>query len=261
MATATAIRNDEEGAASVAPDLQIYRDLQRMIATSDVEAIRGRWMFGRELLTERIGEMLPRGRLAEVATVIGKSKAEVGRRMMFAERFPSEEALSHAVRKYGSWRAITTKGFADTAPKKSRSTNPKPKQKATYGGKRLRNLHAEKRAGGEQTDVWKLQIAISQANQLLERFEIVGLKWDEHGDVAERLQWIYDDVATMVRFGEQALDVITATMDDLGLQRKLDALRIRMEDQSSTPFERENAAVLAKRIEQKMARRLERAHP
>jgi hypothetical protein len=168
--------------------------------------------------------------------------------MRCAERFPTKELLHEALVKYGSWYRICRQGFAETSDR-AKAEKPKPKKKATYGGRRLRQLHAEKRAGGKQTNVWELQIAVSQANQLLERFELVELEWDEHGDIAERLQWIYDDVAMMVSFGEAALNVITAHMDDLGRQRKLQALAIRAQDASSTSAEREAAARLHARLQ------------
>lgn len=96
-------------------DLGIARlvQLDRSVDAAEGEGLRARWEFGRELLARRgSGKQLPRGVLDEVAQVIGKSRAELGARMKFAETFSSEGELSNAVRDFGSWHAIVNDALA-----------------------------------------------------------------------------------------------------------------------------------------------------
>jgi ketosteroid isomerase-like protein len=49
---------------------------------------------------------LPNGYLAELVERTGKSRVELARRIRFAERYPTEEELCHAVTQFGSWHQI-----------------------------------------------------------------------------------------------------------------------------------------------------------
>jgi 16S rRNA G966 N2-methylase RsmD len=94
-----------------APALSLYVDLDRRVDEADASGLRARWEFGRLLRSERIGKKLPVGRLEELAAAIGKSQQEISLRMMFADRFPDEEAFSNAVRKYASWHKVVAQGL------------------------------------------------------------------------------------------------------------------------------------------------------
>jgi hypothetical protein len=115
-------------------------------------------------------------------------------------------------------------------------------------GKRLRQLHAEKR-GGRTGDLWRLQKAISEAVSMLEGFDLPALDWSEETEdvVAE----LYDDLERNLRWLNAALEAVTAHMDELGRQRKLTQLRARADDPSSTAAERATAAMLAEKLARK----------
>jgi hypothetical protein len=233
------------GAASAVP-MQIYIDLEGLITKADGEAIHARWVFGRQLLEERVGALLPKGRLAEVANAIGCSLTEIGIRMRVAERFPTEEELRDAVTKYGSWRKITRQGFADTSSR-PKIQKPKPKRrKPSESGRRLRELHAERRNGRHADSLWHLQKAVALAVSELEFFDLPALGWDEETETL--VLEIFDDLGRHARWNDEALSIVVAHMNDLGRQRKIQVLRARADDPSSTQAERETAARLADRL-------------
>lgn len=90
-------------------------ELDREVDAAEGEGLRARWQFGRALLAERVGKKLPIGLLDEVVGEIGKSRAEVQYRMLFARRFDTEVALLNAIEQYGSWYAIVNEALASTA--------------------------------------------------------------------------------------------------------------------------------------------------
>jgi hypothetical protein len=82
------------------------QDLDRRVDAAESDGILARWEFGKALLAERKGKQLPKGRLDEVAALIGKQPREVQCRMQFAERFPTENEVRDAVTHFDSWRRI-----------------------------------------------------------------------------------------------------------------------------------------------------------
>lgn len=85
------------------------------VDAAEGEGIRERWIFGRQLRTERIGKKLPAGLLDDLVEKTGKSREELQCRVRFSERFPTEESLCNAVTQYGSWHAIVNQALASTA--------------------------------------------------------------------------------------------------------------------------------------------------
>lgn len=116
-----------------------YVELDALVDAAEGDGIRARWEFGKAVLQER-GEsrLLPRGRTAEIAEMIGKAMSEVQARTNFAEEFPTEEKLSHAVREFGSWHAIRNRPRGE-----GRSTEPKPDPSAD--GQIMEHLEAVKK--------------------------------------------------------------------------------------------------------------------
>jgi N6-adenosine-specific RNA methylase IME4 len=102
---------------STAPviDLGITRlvHLDAEVDRAEGEGLRARWEFGRDLLGQRVGKKLPAGLLDELAERTGKSRAELKKRVQFAERFPDEAALGNAVIQWGSWHAIVNEALPD----------------------------------------------------------------------------------------------------------------------------------------------------
>jgi phage N-6-adenine-methyltransferase len=90
-------------------------ELDARVDRAEDDGIRARWEFGRALLRERIGKQLPAGRLDALAELTGKSRQELGRRMTFAERFPTEGEVSHVVSNFTSWHAIVNELLSSTA--------------------------------------------------------------------------------------------------------------------------------------------------
>lgn len=82
---------------------------------AEKDGIWARWQFGRQLLTERKGKQLPAGRLDQVVALTKKSRQELQFRMSFAERYPSEDEVSNAVRHFQSWHRIVNEALASTA--------------------------------------------------------------------------------------------------------------------------------------------------
>lgn len=117
-------------------------------------------------------------------------------------------------------------------------------------GRRLRELHAERRAG-RTGDLWHLQKATAEAAGMLEGFALPDLDWSEENEAI--VIEIYDDLMRHARWNEAAIDAVTAHMDELGRQRKISQLRARADDPSSTQAERETAARLADKLIAKQA--------
>jgi hypothetical protein len=102
-------------------ELQEYVDLQQQIADADAradgaasEGIRARWEFGKLLLQERYargGKQLPNGRMAEIVQATDLSRADISRRMQFAEKFPTEGQVSRACETYKSWTQIVSQAL------------------------------------------------------------------------------------------------------------------------------------------------------
>lgn len=96
---------------SVAIGVSELVDLDRRVDAAEGEGIMARWEFGRELLARRVGKKLPDGLLDELVEVTGKSRAELQRRVQFAEKFSTEEALSHVCDNHGSWHDIVAQAL------------------------------------------------------------------------------------------------------------------------------------------------------
>ena len=99
-------------------DIRLARLVHLQASIGDVEqtGLRARWEFGRELLAAREGKgRLPNGYLTRVCKETGTSRAELGFRQQFAERYPDEEQLSNAIRQFRSWFRVVREGLAREA--------------------------------------------------------------------------------------------------------------------------------------------------
>jgi N6-adenosine-specific RNA methylase IME4 len=88
-----------------------YVELDRKVDAAEGDGIMARWEFGREVLAERVGKQLPKGRLDEIAAAIGKTTREVQYRAAFFVRFPSLEEVRNAVSHFGSWHEIVAEAL------------------------------------------------------------------------------------------------------------------------------------------------------
>jgi hypothetical protein len=115
-------------------ELQEYVDLQEQIVDADAragraagEGIRARWEFGKLLLRERYangGKQLPNGRMAEIVEATDLSRADIARRMQFAEKYPTEEQVAQACATYPSWTQIVSKALPTRSASKNANTDP-----------------------------------------------------------------------------------------------------------------------------------------
>lgn len=82
--------------------------MEKRIDAAESDAITERWEFGRWMLTHvpEGGKKLPTGFLSQLAEETGKSRSELQYRKQFAERHPTEEALSTAVDNHRSWTEL-----------------------------------------------------------------------------------------------------------------------------------------------------------
>jgi hypothetical protein len=132
------------------------------------------------------------------------------------------------------------------------SPPPKPKRpKATEGGKRVRKLHDDKRAGlrDAEDEVWKMQVGLAESIGYLERFDLPELDFSEGAQ--DLLNDIVHDLERHRAWNERAWDAVWALMGDVTRQRRMHELGKRADDPSSTPWERRTARELVEKMEQK----------
>ena len=116
---------------------------------------------------------------------------------------------------------------------------PQQPKKPKWSGKRLRELHTEKRTGRADSAM-ALQLNVAKSVALLEEFELPEIDWDE-GMNAELFGFIFDDITELGNWIQTATLVVASHMDEMAIQRKLSKLRIVANDESSSEGERANA--------------------
>jgi hypothetical protein len=98
------------------------RRLEEPVQKSEHDGVRARWESGRYMLTLRKRrKQLPHGLLNELAEKIGVVRSELGARMKFAEKYPTEEKVSTAIESVHSWSDIKQRGLTDKPHDSSRS--------------------------------------------------------------------------------------------------------------------------------------------
>lgn len=90
------------------------REWDARVDSAEDDGIHARWEYGHALLRRRVGKQLPAGTLDEEVEKTGKSRAELGYRMMFAERVPEDE-VSNVIENFRSWYQIVNGFLASTA--------------------------------------------------------------------------------------------------------------------------------------------------
>lgn len=94
-------------AAVVEIDIERLVRIDQDIDENENSALRARWEFGHHMLAARDGMgRLPNGYMSRLVERTGKGRVELGRRVRFAERFPTEDELCHAVTQFGSWHQV-----------------------------------------------------------------------------------------------------------------------------------------------------------
>lgn len=106
--------------AATSDRLNHYKALDSTITKADASSLKARWNFGRLLIQERIGRKLPVGRREAVAKAIGKCITEIKYRMLFAQKFPTEGALSKLIKAGKSWHDIVAEFGMDRSGRMER---------------------------------------------------------------------------------------------------------------------------------------------
>lgn len=86
--------------------------IEQSILTAEHSGLRGRWEFGHELLAHANEKgNLPHRFVKEAAAELNVEPAEINRRKRFAQRYPTEADLDHAMITFGSWYAVVNRGL------------------------------------------------------------------------------------------------------------------------------------------------------
>ena len=98
----------------------------------------------------------------------GMSRERIAAASKAGERgYPGSRPLSDRV----TGQVLAILRALDARPEPQSQQPKAPKKVASWGGKRLRQLHADKREGRRdpESDLWKMQVAIAEAVSVLER--------------------------------------------------------------------------------------------
>lgn len=107
MTDKAVVRNSDADATVInLGPLGRFVELDRAVDQAEGAGIVARWEFGREVLAERVGKQLPKGRLEEIAATIGKSITEVKYRALFASQYRSQEEVVNVVDHFKSWHEV-----------------------------------------------------------------------------------------------------------------------------------------------------------
>jgi len=147
---------------------------------------------------------------------------------------------------------------AIAAKERARNDDKSPKSKMKDGpkqsGKRLRQLHEERRKDGA-SKLNEFQIAVMKAASSVEHFELpddIGLSDEEQ----EKISMLFDDITILFEWSGHAFDIVVDQMGDLEELRKIKKVKDRSQDPSSGSYERANAVRSLERLEQKRRDRL-----
>jgi hypothetical protein len=97
--------------------METWEEMQRIeevIHKSDGDGVRARWESGRYMLALKKGKQLPAGVLNELAEKLDVHRSELGARMKFATKCPTENELSMMIESYGTWSSIKKYGLTTT---------------------------------------------------------------------------------------------------------------------------------------------------
>ncbi|MFT3871098.1 MAG: MT-A70 family methyltransferase [Nocardioides sp.] len=116
-------------------DLDIERlvHLDQRVDAAEGDGLRARWEFGQQMLAARDGAgRLPNGYLAALVERTGKSRTELARRIRFADRFPGEDELCHAVTQFPSWHEVVKHLKAEKDAEDSLPVHPAEAPEGTF---------------------------------------------------------------------------------------------------------------------------------
>jgi N6-adenosine-specific RNA methylase IME4 len=116
-------------------DWDTFRELETAIAGAETVGIRARWNFGQRLLTYESKPGSKHSPLRAAVNMLsrefGVSEAELYFRRQFADDYPTEENLSNALERFGSWFAIVERGLGERQHPRP-TIEPPPAPTGTY---------------------------------------------------------------------------------------------------------------------------------
>lgn len=118
---------------AIEPAIKHLVAIDKKIDRNEKAALRLRWEFGKHMLAKREGKQLPKGMLDKLVDATGKGRSELGYRMQFAEKHPTDDELSNALETFTSWREVIA-SFTASADGEEGTNEPTAKQqKADLG--------------------------------------------------------------------------------------------------------------------------------
>lgn len=100
--------------------------IEQRIQSTEGDGLRARWEFGRLVLEGRQGKKLPKGELDAIVKATAISRLEVQRRLRFASRYESDEALCHAMTQWPTWFQMVRDGLTQKRKAKARQKSVSP---------------------------------------------------------------------------------------------------------------------------------------
>jgi hypothetical protein len=126
-----------------------------------------------------------------------------------------------------------------------------PKQKPRESGKRLRSLHAKRRAG-DTSNLMNMRLRVQQVVSTLEAVDLptYGVEDADRETITE----IHDELALLATWLDQSLGVLADCMDDL---QKMELIRKLREDTNGrTDAEVATALRLAEKLQRKLGSKI-----
>src|SRR5437773_604509 len=98
-------------------EVQVYERLEARITKGDVDALLARWEFGKKLNEEHLRRdgVSMYGLVDELSNALEISTAEIYNRAQFAREYDTEAEVRAALKEYGSWYAICSRGMGARA--------------------------------------------------------------------------------------------------------------------------------------------------
>jgi hypothetical protein len=101
-----------------------FKKIETRIATAEHDSLRVRWESGKHLLMARTDKMFDRGFRQALEHAHGLKQQEISARMRFAEAYPSEQELTDAVSKFGTWHQLCAHGLPKTRQRTPQAPEP-----------------------------------------------------------------------------------------------------------------------------------------
>jgi len=228
---------NSEGAASAAPTLaELTLQIRTMMETGDQTALTHAIEVGALLIEAK--QLVPRGRWETwVKENLGMPRVTAARNMRLAANVQ---------------RSVHCKSIDEADRMLRRSSRPQtsqdpPKRKPSEAAKRLRYLHAKRRAG-DTSNLMNMRLRVQQVVSTLEAVDLP--TYGVEGADRETITEIHDELSLLAVWLEQSLNVIAERMDDLQMMERI--RRLREDTNGRTDAEIATGRRLADKLQQKL---------